>query len=80
MQAVTKFNGNSTMLCSRRQRMSLPAFFLALYLWPHYYFAFSLSHSGKDFMLEAVDVLKGVGSSFPMNIYFDTYRSAGACL
>ena len=53
-----------------------PAFCLTVYLWPNT----SLSRSGKDFMLEAVDVLKGVGFSSPMNIYFDSYRSVGSWL
>lgn len=43
-------------------------------------FSLALSRSGKDFMLEAIDVLKGVGSSLPMNIYSVTYHSAGSRL
>lgn len=43
----------------------VPALYLALHLWPN---ISPLSRSGKDFMLEAIDVLKGVGSSFSINI------------
>lgn len=48
-------SGNSTMLCSKRRR--------ELYLPCYYQSKVLKSVSGKDFMLEAIDVLKGVSCS-----------------
>jgi len=55
-----------------------PAFYLALHVWPN--ISLTISRSGKDFMLEAIDVLKGVGSNILIYIRLDIYRFLGSRL
>ena len=77
VQGQIAFSGNLMTPCSKRQRMCSSPFHFQGFLYslfenvtPNIFFF----TSGKDFMLDAIDVLKGVSFRFvPSSVHVDKY-------